>query len=936
MKLTVKNLNKTFDQKKILNDINISFEERKFYSIIGESGCGKSTLLNILSLIIPGDEGTTITYGFENLDTKKDSEKRDFRLKNIGYVFQSFNLFNNDTVYNNVLLVLDSISFFSKEMKKRKVIEVLKMVDIESLSSKYVRDLSGGEKQRVAIARALVNNPRFIFADEPTGSLDDINSKAIFEILKKISRNCTVICITHDRELAFEYCENILSISEGRMSRIQNVKKEDDLQKINFMIERKKKKEGILSNNFVFRHFFNRAKLKKFRTIFSIILLSLSLFSIGLASYLKDGITSSLKNSFSSIMSENSIVLKQKNKNISSGLVDYFSAGKSEIDNIFSEYKSDLNSYGVNYLVNFENFFKDQNMLSNISKPVSQVLEGYNARSFNEFKLIEKSVDYEMYPKLSSKLTNEEIVLSMNYSTMKDVCRYLQIVRTFEELGKYIETSNFIVNLSLINHEWGYFDNISFKVKAVIISKESSIYHTNPLFNQKVFEDSLMFPTSLNIKKIEDYPWVMKKIFYLKTKDFQSGFLDKISLDQNFENYIFDSDNYLYSPKTCSIEKPCYTNKIFVYSSFKDGIPYVLPEKILKIDKSLANYYYSTLGGYINLGSDFFSGFASQTYFSNNEEKLKSFTDSLSKIKPDDMQKINLPNDVLEGNALKTGDKIVKLSTLTSDLKSGRLPNNVTEICASSSLMKALNLKINDKVIVSTLVKQSEVSDYYKNFFRNIKLKVVGEIKTNKFYIFQKPSFSISLFRDLFQISSFDLIPNSVIYEFDEKISDTKLKKLNNSLNEYEFIDPLADFESGIGETMSYLQYILIALAVITIISSISLISIINYIDIMESKKDYAILSVLGFSTNEIIKMQFISLLIPNLVSFVFGSLTLAMTGVVLSESLTANLGINTDVYASFTPFFIMLLIMILANIIITLISYQPIKRINIVKEMHK
>ena len=935
MKFEIRNLSKTYGDRKILENINYRFEDYSLYSIVGESGCGKTTLLNILSLITEPDSNSEILFDSINYLNKNEEAKRAFRLSNIGYIFQSFNLFENDTVSNNIALVIDSISHYSSDMKKRKIREVLKQVDILNLENKFVKDLSGGEKQRVAIARALVNNPRIIFADEPTGSLDTINSDLIFNLLRKISANCIVICVTHDEELAQKYSNFILRIENKNIIEEVNSKVEGKRTSSLLMIERKKKEKGKLSEKFIYRHLINKFKAKKVRTFISMFFLVLSLFSIGLGTFLKNGIGDSLKKSFSSILNENTLVLSKKNSN--TGVIDYFSSNKNDILNLEKNYSSDIEYCGCTYLVNFEAHFKDRNYVTNISRPVYQQLENYNARSFNEFQYVKDfSQLTEIYPRINNTLLSDELVLSMNYATMKNICKHLQIERTFDSLGKYISTGKFKINIDLENKDWQYDDNVSFRVKAVVPSTESRILHNNSFFNEWFYEERLRFPSSLNIKKTEDYPWTMKKVYYFKTNKFQSSLLNKLSEDKNYQNYIFDSDNYNYSPKTCTINEPCYTNKVFMYTAFKSEIPYLLPKKLRKINSKFENYYYSSEGGYINLGTDFFSGFSKQTYFSLDKEKLANLALQLEKIDISELNNLVLQKGILEGNVIKTGDNVVRFSSRYGDLLSGNKPEKINEICISKRMATLIGYdEFNEDLYVSTNIQQQYNGSEFKNIFYTVKLKIVGVVDSVKVLIFNEPSFSVSLFRDLFHISSFNLLANSIVYEFDETPSKEEIKKYNEYFEEYEFKDPLDMFSSGIEETLSYLEWILIGLSIVTMISSILLISIINYIDVIESKKDYAILTIIGFSKKEILRLQFYNCFLPSFICFLMSSLTLFLTSNLLGKIMTDKIGISTEVSVSSISFIAMFAIMIVVTLITTLLSKRPIKNINIAKELH-
>jgi len=211
----------------------------------------------------------------------------------------------------------------------------------------------------------------------------------------------------------------------------------------------------------------------------------------------------------------------------------------------------------------------------------------------------------------------------------------------------------------------------------------------------------------------------------------------------------------------------------------------------------------------------------------------------------------------------------------------------------------------------------------------------VGIVDSSKLLIFQEPYFSLSLFRDIFQISSFDLSINSIVFELDEKMTDESINKINSSLVDVKFINPLDGFENGISETLNYLEYILIAITIVTLFASISLILIINFITLVETKRDYAILIALGYSNNELFKMQFINTFISSLISFVYSAVLIFLTSKLMGNIFTSQLGIMTTVSVKYETYLIMFISIIIISFINVIISMRPIKKIDIVKELH-
>ena len=218
--IKISNVTQIYDigntNNKVLDDINLEFENGKFYTILGPSGSGKSTLLRIIGGLDAPTSGKVV-YDDLSLYSLNDSELAKFRNEKIGFVFQSFYLEKSFTVFENVEIPL---LIAGKNNKDRDDIsnKFLKLFNLDSYKDKNVKLLSGGGCQRVAIARALVNNPSVIIADEPTGALDSKNSRIVLNELKNISNmGKTVILVTHNESDALEFSDVIYKICDGRI-----------------------------------------------------------------------------------------------------------------------------------------------------------------------------------------------------------------------------------------------------------------------------------------------------------------------------------------------------------------------------------------------------------------------------------------------------------------------------------------------------------------------------------------------------------------------------------------------------------------------------------------------------------------------------------------------------------------------------------------------
>lgn len=214
--IEIKNVVKSFGETQVLKDISISIKKGEIYGIIGHSGAGKSTLLRCINGLESYNGGSVNVMGRE-VSSLKDRELREFR-KDLGMIFQNFNLLQRKNVFDNIALPLEVWGYKPDEIKT-KVLELLKLVGLEDKKLSKPSELSGGQKQRVAIARALALDPKILLCDEATSALDPKITKDILSLLSKINRELgiTIVMVTHQMEVIKEVCEKVALIDGGEI-----------------------------------------------------------------------------------------------------------------------------------------------------------------------------------------------------------------------------------------------------------------------------------------------------------------------------------------------------------------------------------------------------------------------------------------------------------------------------------------------------------------------------------------------------------------------------------------------------------------------------------------------------------------------------------------------------------------------------------------------
>lgn len=217
--IKTKNLSKVFRTEEVqtsaLDQVNFQVQKGEFVAIMGPSGCGKSTLMNILGLL---DNPSSGDYLFDGIDVSdyKENQRTNLRKGNIGFVFQSFNLIDELTVFENIELPLIYLKYTAKE-RKQMVETIMERMQIGHRKKHFPQQLSGGQQQRVALCRAVVANPKLILADEPTGNLDSKNGIEVMNLLKELNEEgTTVVMVTHSKRDA-EFAHRVVNLFDGQI-----------------------------------------------------------------------------------------------------------------------------------------------------------------------------------------------------------------------------------------------------------------------------------------------------------------------------------------------------------------------------------------------------------------------------------------------------------------------------------------------------------------------------------------------------------------------------------------------------------------------------------------------------------------------------------------------------------------------------------------------
>lgn len=918
--IELRDISKKYDNRYVLENINLKMPRYGIVSIYGPSGCGKTTLLNVIASLCDY-EGSIVWEGKEYQNIT-DKEGNKLRCNKIGFVFQDYKLFESETVKNNLLLALDIKSTEKRRTKERKIGDLLKIIGISAKENEIVSNLSGGEKQRLAIARAIINSPKVVLADEPTGNLDTANSVQAMELLQKIARRSLVILVSHDSRLVKEYSDEIVCLKDGVVVKViynHHNKHIDPLPL--FHIDATNEK-GKLPFTFCMRHALKGIKKRKWRTLFTLFSTSLGLFGVGLGTMLTDTISTNLYQSYSSIIDTNKVIVeKKKSDDVISNKIT--AVPLEDINILKMDYIEDVDDIGVYYWNDFESMFTNYTF-SIEGDGVIRPLPSLTLRALNEFDDLDNI--YNPLPSKPETLEVDEAVISLDILTLNEICYQLRIPKSVLSLSEYLTKSNLTLIVDVSNDNWSYNFSFPITIKAFNLARQVCFYHSNKMWNEYIFENALHLSTSPNINGGTKNPWDLRKSYYLEFIKNRDAFLEKIKFDKKYRYMIGEILDEKYYPISLKDKETHECNRVCILSKeYIDDIDGFLSTPIKDTSKRINSLLFGSEYSYAIYPDNLMMGFAREAYLSKSKQEIDEIIDLTTYLKYEESMNITPPETIIEGHFSKPVSNSLTFNA-SYQLLEGREPTNYQEIIISVGALEKIGLEraLNKDIFLAFPIKEDLLPNGYLNrSYKTASLKVVGISDSNKYELSHNEKWTIMFFQTMLGVSSLDLKISSLALSIDEGYEDEAINAINRAFPSFNATSPIRSVKASVDSICKYIEIILNVISISSVIIASLLLLLCNHLHYLEIKKDIGLIRCLGIDKSQASKMIYSHTILMVFLPMIFAVFELIIASLIMSKAFSEILSVNSGII--FNP--LSILYMFIVAVLITLLSSINIKR---------
>ena len=880
-KTLLRNVTKRYGSDFALREFSYDFPEKGLVALLGPSGSGKSTLLGVLSGMDIQYEGAALVLN-HSMKGFNQEQRTEFRMKNIGYVFQSFNLLELETAFDNVYFPIDATSVSAKKYKTARALELLRYVGLDEKANSKVNCLSGGEKQRVAFARALACSPKILLCDEPTANLDEKNSTLVFEIIKSYAKNHLAVVVTHDEALARDHADTILRIEDGRLISEESNRPLPNRKVLGLPPIQDEAEKSKLSTSFVVRHSTHLIKSKRIRSILSRASLSLGLTGLGLSLYVGTSISSEISRAFDAIVPENQIIVEQRNKPES--IINGIKASTGEkMEYVCRKYEEAVD-WGTSVFMNYEQMFTDDDSFTVLTAHRSFLLANFRMRHINEFRWLEDMQD-KVLPHRPKHMENDEVVLGLPFQNMAALCFNLGIERNYLSLGNYLSSNTLRLLQFASNSSIEFYNEDLYTVVGICKSDAPTFYHLNHRWNHDIIVEHLNFrsTSSLNGENVQQVP----EIPYIQIRGEPGELMRKIRNDKATENLLFEQSSDLYLPSQCTPFSPCSIARLYAYEGKRSGIAKIDTGPLYE-DKRIIGSAFSSEGGYFATATSFLQGFSGRAFLSNDEAALFEATETTSSVRKEYANKmIDLPEGVFDGSIYGSAKKF-QFSGNYAPLVSGKPPKGPDEVVLSSSFWEKLGRP--ESVFLACAVSEEEVGGMVIREFRSAKLQVTGVKKSHKDELCADENWTFDFFADRLGVSSFRLEPTALMFYFSSDGDATSfMEEQQKAFPDLLFYSPRAEVKDSISGVAGYVGGVLGLFSVISLMMSCLLFSLTMSVTIGENKNEAHLLYALGVSWGDIARIYRAIGFQYGLVCLAGSSVTILLSAVVVGRFVSSS-----------------------------------------------